>query len=352
MKFRNHRRPTLVLVAALALAGCATPQRPAEAPAAPAAAAQPETIPARRIALDPALEKRILALDCARISADDVKTLAAGPAPRVILMHGGIYPVHLLMESFGTFLTRMGYPEARIRDPGNGEWSYSPYIDSAQIAGIIAWHYERDGVRPMMVGHSQGGIQTLKVLRELAGLIEPAIQVYDPVAGGAEARTTIVDPLTGKVRPVVGLSASYASGVAVGGAALLLPNQWKMIEWVRSVPDSVDEFVGYTIAFDSWAWTVSADGHPFRPNGTARVRNVELPVIYNHVMVPLSADLPLKPDVRAWIEAYVPGGSVDVSHLPAEAQAHVQWAADVWYDVRKHWCLEVKRLIEARRAAG
>ena len=30
---------------------------------------------------------------CARI-------LAAGPTPRILNLHGGIYPVHLVMESF------------------------------------------------------------------------------------------------------------------------------------------------------------------------------------------------------------------------------------------------------------
>jgi hypothetical protein len=41
-----------------------------------------------------------------------------GPAPRIMLVHGGVYPVHLAMTSFGTFLSSMGYPGAKIRDPG------------------------------------------------------------------------------------------------------------------------------------------------------------------------------------------------------------------------------------------
>src|SRR5216117_3624182 len=80
-------------------------------------------------------------------------------APRIILLHGGIYPVHLLMVSFGRFLTEMGYPQAQIRDPGNRDWSYSPYQESTEIAGLVAWSYERDGMRPMIIGHSQGGMQ-------------------------------------------------------------------------------------------------------------------------------------------------------------------------------------------------
>ena len=73
------------------------------------------------------------------------------------------------MESFGRFLTGMGYPEASIRDPGSGDWSYSPYMHTTQLAGLVAWQYEHDGMRPMMVGHSQGGLYAVKILKDLAG---------------------------------------------------------------------------------------------------------------------------------------------------------------------------------------
>src|SRR6478672_9930465 len=110
---------------ALALAGCAT-QPPAQPPAG--------TTPAARWRSDAALQSRLLALDPAHISDRDVReTLAKGPTPRIMLLHGGVYPVHLLMESFGNFLTGMGYPEARIRDPGSGDWSYSPYLQTSRL---------------------------------------------------------------------------------------------------------------------------------------------------------------------------------------------------------------------------
>ena len=97
-----------------------------------------------------------------------------------MLLHGGIYPVHLVMESFGRFLVGMGYPEAKIRDPGDGRWSHSPVRGQRdRLAGLIAWYYERDGMRPMMIGHSQGGIQAVKVLYELAGEFDDA----DPRSG-------------------------------------------------------------------------------------------------------------------------------------------------------------------------
>src|SRR5690242_20073971 len=161
----------------VALAGCATqPLEPSTGAPTHAAA------PAKPVVPNPALQERLLALDPDHLSDADVReVLAQGPAPRIMLLHGGIYPVQLLMESFGHFLVRMGYPQARIRDPGNGEWSYSPYEDAEKLAGIIAWDYERSGLRPMLIGHSQGGMQAVKVLHELAGHFDDNVRVYDPV---------------------------------------------------------------------------------------------------------------------------------------------------------------------------
>ena len=333
-----------IIAVALAVAGCATPTAPPGGE--PAAVTQPPRAPV----VDRALEDRILALDPEHLSSDDVHTLAQGPAPRIILLHGGIYPVHLLMVSFGRFLVDMGYPEAQIRDPYNRDWSYSPYEDSAELAGMVAWQYEHDGMRPMMIGHSQGGMQAVKVLRELAGKMNDKIPVWNPVTHQAEARTTIVDPLTGKQRPVVGLSVAYASAVGAGGAAFLLPNQWNMIGNLQTIPDSVDEFTGFLIALDMVAWTVpGVEENSYHANGSAKVRNVELPATYNHIAVPVTDHLPKDPKTHEWIDAYVPGSKADPSDLPGDAALHVLWAADVWYSIKKHWCLEAQRLIRARR---
>jgi len=341
-------RSLLVAAAAaclLVLGGCATPpSRPPEAAPAPLGVLS-------SLHLDRALEDRILALDSRHLSAEDVRTLAAGPAPQIILLHGGIYPVHLAMESFGEFLVAMGYPEAKIRNPGDERWSHSPYEDSAHLAGLVAWYYERDGMPPMLIGHSQGGIQAVKVLRELDGQFADRIEVWNPITDAAEDRTTIVDPLTGKERPIVGLSIDYVAAAAAGGAALLLPNQWSMIGHLRSIPNTVKDFTGYSLGLDFWAWSVAAipEADAYRHNGTAVVRNVELPAWYNHVTFPATAALPEDPSVRAWIEDYVP----DHYRKPVpleESGRSVLWAADVWYEVKMHWCLEAQRLIRARRA--
>ena len=360
---KSARTVALALVIALAFAGCAL-QPPAPGPesgttpppgaAAGATGRQPapeHAVPNPFASMpSPAVGDRLLALDPEHISGRDVReTLAKGPAPRIILLHGGVFPVYLLMKSFGVFLTRMGYPESRIRDPANGDWSYSPYDDSAKLAGMVAWEYEHDGLRPMLIGHSQGGMQAIKVLHELAGDLAPSFRVFDPLTGQFEDRTTIVDPYSHRPRPVVGLSVAYASVVGAGGLESLMPNQWSMMDKLDTIPDTVDEFTGFSIQGDLIAWTFPGVNERYRRNGTAKVRNVDLPADYSHIFVPLVAPLALEPDVRDWINAYVPGGKHDTSSLPADAQGHVLWAADVWYSIKKHWCLEAQRLVRAYR---
>ncbi len=339
------------IAAAIALAGCATQP-------VPVAVLEPKAgdhTVLKALALDRALEDRILALDPARVTAQDVaELLSKGPAPRVMLIHGGVYPVHLAMASFGEFLTKMGYPEAKIRDPGSGEWSYSPYSTTDRLAGILAWSHEQDGMRSMIVGHSQGGLYAVKILKAFAGRYGDRIAVWDPVRDEAQARTTIVDPLTGRERPVVGLTMSYASALGAGGWALVLPNQWDEFSTLRQIPDTVLEFTGYFIALDFFA--LSFPGNPldvpYEANGTATVRNVTLPAAYNHVFVPVTADLANQPEVRKWIDEYAPGRQAESFDPPEVAGGAVLWAADVWYSIKKHWVIEAQRLIRARRAAA
>jgi pimeloyl-ACP methyl ester carboxylesterase len=342
----------LLAAVALALTGCVTAPTGAY-DQANGGRPNPGAI-LKSLSVDRAVEDRILALDPAHISDNDVReTLARGPAPRIVLLHGGVYPVHLLMISFGKFLSRMGYPEARLRDPLTGEWSYSPYETTERMTGLIAWHYEHDGMRPLIVGHSQGGLVAVKVLKQLAGQNEISVPVWNPFLGTDE-RTMITDPLSGRERPVIGLSVAYASAVGAGGLALVLPNQWDNLATLRKIPDTVDEFTGFFIGVDLIA--LSFPGNPldtrYEATGKASVRNVTLPATYNHVTVPVTQDLPNDPQVREWLNAYVPDANADASALPFEAQQHVLWAADVWYSIKKHWCLEAQRLIRARRGAG
>jgi len=340
-----------LLLATVLASGCAAPP-----PAAIESAAPPRSGPQavlRTAGLDRALEDRILALDPDRVSGEDVRrTLARAPTPRIVLLHGGVYPVHLAMASFGRFLAGMGYPEARIADPQDGSWSISPYESSTLIAGLLAWHYEHDGVRPLLVGHSQGGIQAVKVLHELAGSFGSELHPFNPQTRTFEPRTTIVDPLTGRERPLVGVSIAYASAIGTGGWALVLPNHWIVVSRVREIPDTVDEFVGYRIGLDLFAWDAPGlEGvKTFHPNGTAIVRNVTLPASYSHVLVPVTADLAATPELRAWIDAFDPEDEAGRAAVPEGDSANLLWAANVWRDIKRHWALEAQRFVRARRA--
>src|SRR4030042_6035451 len=114
----------------------------------------------RQFSLEPGLEEKVLALNPGQITERDIQdVLSKAPAPRIINIHGGIYPVHLCMASFSEFLIGMGYPESRIRSPKDGSLSFSCYESSAKMAGALAWYYEKEGLRPGMGGHSQGGVQ-------------------------------------------------------------------------------------------------------------------------------------------------------------------------------------------------
>jgi hypothetical protein len=217
---------------------------------------------------------------------------------------------------------------------------------------MLAWHYEHEGMRPMMVGHSQGGIQAVKVLHELAGSFDNELHAVDPATMVPAATTTIVDPLTGRERPVAGVSLSYTAAVGTGGWALLLPNHWVVVGRVRTIPDTVDEFVGYRVGLDFFAldWPGLEALKTFHPSGTAIVRNVTLPAEYSHVLVPVTADLAQDPAMRAWIDAWRPGQDENTAPIPDGPGSNIMFAVDVWHDIKKHWAKEAQRFVRARRA--
>lgn len=303
----------------------------------------------QRVALDRATEDRLLALDPGHLSPEDVReVLARVPAPRIIALQGSV-PI-VTMAPFAAFLIAMGYPAERLRNPRDGSYTYSSFADSRQIAGALAWYYEREGSVPMLIGHSQGGMLTVKVLQDLAGASGDRIAVWNPVTDTAEGRFTIVDPFTGTERPVVGLRVPYAAALATGSLMRVLLGQWEMLSRLRSVPDTVDEFTGYFIAWDLIAGTSpgSAQDDPYRPTGSAKVRNVTLPAAYSHISLPAAEHLAANDVTRAWIERYTPG-----MEPPAQADLDTRnllHAADIWFSVKKHWCLEAQHLVRAQRA--
>jgi hypothetical protein len=313
----------------------------------------------RQRRLSPELEERILALDPAQVTAQDVReVLARAPAPRIINIHGGVARVIPHMVSFSQFLIGMGYPAGSLTNPNDGTYSFSCYESSERIAGMIAWFYEKEGLRPMMVGHSQGGMQVVKVLDKFAQKPASPLQVWNPLTWQPEERNEITDPLTGQRRPVVGLTLPYATAVGAGGLSRILPNQWDMTFSLHTIPDSVEEFTGFCKGWDLTGGDYLGYGSAnyYEASGTAVVRNVWLPAAYKHRAIPDTKHLLNDPQLVDWISRYHPTGeAVSRPKLDMKSDAdsrNILWAADVWYSIKKHWVLELQRRIRAKRAQG
>ena len=291
---------------------------------------------------------RIEALDCSSVSAADVRdVLSFAPAPRILNLQGSLAPV--TMEPLARFLIAMGYPADRLTNPPDDRLSLSSFADSAQLAGTVAWYYENEGAMPMLIGHSQGGMLAIRVLHEFAGAFHDSIEVWNPRTGESERRTSIVDPQDGSERPVVGLKVPYAAALATGKLPRLLLGQWAMLDKLRAIPDTVDEFTGFTIEWDFIAGTFPGS-EPYRATGSASVRNVVLPATTSHLALPQMQALATSAAMRAWIEAYDPESATPAPSADVGLDAgNAIPAAELWYGVRKHWCREAQRQVHSQR---
>jgi len=281
------------------------------------------------------------ALDCEQLASPEaMQVLATMPAPRVIGVNGSV-PI-VTMESFARFLQGMGYPEASLRDPRDGAMSMSSYGSSTTLAGIVAWYYEQSGMRPILVGHSRGGMLVVRTLHELDGAFAEAIAVHDPVADVALPRTTIIDPYSRVSRPVVGLQVAFAAAIATGTWPRLLQGQWSMLSRLRRIPDTTEEFTGFTIAWDPIAGN-AGEAEVYAATGRARVRNVLLPAATSHIGAPLVEHLAADPATRAAIVAWRPGDGMAALPGGTIDDRNLSQAADLWFSIRRHWCIEAQR---------
>jgi len=316
-----------------------------------------KTLETAGLHFSPEMEEKILAIDPEHVSGEQVSSiLSQVPAPRIINIHGGIYPVHRRMISFSEFLVGMGYPRKRIQNPGDGTYTFSCYESSEMISGMIAWYYEKEGLRPMIVGHSQGAMQAVKILDALAGHTVKRLAVWNPLTWEKEKRYEITDPLAGTNRPVVGLKLPYVTGMGGGGLTRMLPNQWDMAFRLRTIPDSTEEFTGFYKGMDLLGGDFLGYGpaNRYKASGTAHVRNVRLPTQYKHGEVPDTEHLLRSQQIKDWVNNYKPLDAFESEpHLDVTFDSdsrNILWAADVWYSIKKHWTLELQRVIRARRA--
>ncbi|MBA3505409.1 MAG: hypothetical protein H0T80_06450 [Betaproteobacteria bacterium] len=308
-------------------------------------AQEPARLP--RAMVDALLARQILALSPERITARDVREiLVRAPAPRIVLLQGSVAAV--TMRPFAEFLIAMGFPADRLRRPQDGALSWPSSGSSEELAGTLAWHFEADGMMPLLVGHSQGGMLAIRTLHELAGAFHDSLPVWNPVMDKAESRATIIDPLTGQPRAVVGLQIPFVAALATGKLPRLVLGQWSMLAKLRSIPDTVEEFTGFAFEWDLIAGQFPG-AEPYRATGSAHVRNITLPPGYSHIALPRTQHLAAHLRTRRWIDEYVPGTATatlpDADEFDSTNLLH---AADIWYSVKKHWCLAVQRLIVAR----
>ncbi len=301
------------------------------------------TSPMAARGVDRELARAVLALDCRHVDANGVSRLqAAGVAPRIILLQGSLAPLN--MESFADFLVAMGYPEQRLRDPRDGRTSQPSFEGSQRWAGTLAWYYESEGAMPMLIGHSQGGMMAIRILYELDGAFHDAIPVWDPVAGVALSRTTIRDPRTGETRPVRGLKVGYAAAIATGKLPRIFLGQWDMIAKLRRIPDTAEDFTGFSIPWDVIAGT-SGDPEPYVAAGTARVRNVTLPAGTSHVRIPETLHLARSEVTRRWIDEWTPESITSAPEGPGVDTTNIVHAADIWFSVKQRWCQSAQQAL-------
>jgi hypothetical protein len=189
----------------------------------------------------------------------------------------------------------------------------------------------------------------IRTLHELAGSFADSIDVWNPLTNASEHRTWIRDPRSGAIRPVVGLRLPYVAALATGKLPRLVLGQWSMLTKLREVPDSVEEFSGYTIEWDPIAGTFPGS-EAYRATGSAEVRNITLGVSTSHIAMPRARALAQDAVTRAWIDAYRVGEDTPLPEHSAADTGNLRHAADIWFSVRKHWCIELQRAIRARRS--
>ena len=273
--------------------------------------------------------------------------LALLPAPRIINLQGSV-PI-VTMEPFARFLIGMGYPQASLRDPHDASLSMSSFTSSTRLAGIVAWHYAQTGLRPMLIGHSRGGMLVVRTLHELDGAFAETIEVHDPLSDKPLARTDIRDPYTGALQPVRGLRIAFGAAIATGALPRVLSGQWDMLTRLRKIPDTVSEFTGFTIAWDPIAGNFG-EADNYAPTGSAEVRSVLLPATTSHIGAPLMEHLAADPVTRRAINAWRRQDGPPMVVDPLPDSRNIRLAAELWFSIRRHWCLEGQRRQDALRA--
>ena len=247
--------------------------------------------------------------------------LALAPAPRVLLFKGSLGAD---MESFGAFLQAMGYPAPRLRNPATGRYSYSlrwngcSCAECEALADSIGALVRSEGMAPMLVGHSGGGVTRRP----------------HPAAAGRRPRRTA---------PALRRHAGHRRAVALGAG----------LSGLRRRRAAAGPGAGLgarpspaTASPATRSPRCSASATTARPQAAippAQVRNVLLPAQVSHVRAFEVDGYAEHPQVRAWIEAYQPGSDAPLPDAPGLDLSNLPHAADLWHSLKKHWALQARQ---------
>jgi hypothetical protein len=315
-------------------------------------------------------EKEILALDPERITDYEVKhVLSQAPTPHIILFKGTRFAD---MESFGGFLAQMGYPATKLRNPQRRGYSYElswnftgcACLDCDDMVGALAWYYETDGIVPMLIGHSGGGVNVSRILYGLANANRSIraeagdkrrIFVWNPVTGKRDYRDMVRDPVTGASRHVSDLRVPYAVMFATGTLMRWwpgFPGCREDIPKLAYIPESVEDFTGFQIENDGFTsgfgeFSSRLPGNPFPV-----VLNFMLPSTVDHINAFKMDGLADNAKTRAWINAYRPEVYEPIPQDTGLDVSNILHAAHMWYSIKKHWCVEAQRLILAKQTVA
>ena len=282
-----------------------------------------------------------LALDPEHISAADVRESCRSRRHRASSTSRAAWR-WVTMQPFAQFLVAMGYPEERLRNPPTARFRIRALPTARRLAGTLAWYYESEGMMPMLIGHSQGGMLVIRVLHELAGRF-----TSDRGVESASRRIGAAHVDHGPTRRPRA-SGRRPEGALCGGAgdrqvAALAAGA---MDHARQI--AVDSGLGRGI--HRLHHTVGSDrryvsgSEPYRATGTAEVRNVELPAGTSHIGLPDTQALASNAETRAWIESLSPGRSIAADRIVDGVETgQLVAAAEIWFSVKKHWCLEAQR---------
>lgn len=311
-------------------------------------------LPVNRLSLNADVSARLQKINPFSVSENDIRqTLSSYPAPRIFGIGGGVYTAHILMEDLAEFLIGMGYPAESVHHPDDGRFAVSSYSDPEKIAGETLFYYQHEGVRPVYIGHSLGGVQAIKTAHFFSGNFgNKKVKVFDPIAGRYLSQKDFVSPLTGEhvsfgsLKPIAHLIA-----VGSGGISRAFPSQWSMGERVKQVPDSVLRMTGIHLEGD-WLgndFLTGKEQNEYQSLGSARVENFYLPPGHNHVTLIRTKHLLEHPEVREWIDSYNPHTFTGIPEgLPGNTD-NILLAAELWHILKEEWYLAALEIDAAYR---